>query len=83
MRERNWLNNYRHAKAYAKRRGDLLVPASYVDETGFRLGVWISNLRAARKTRPDSFQVTPEHIGRPSGSAPSAGPGSTAPPTGI
>ena len=62
MRERNWLNNYRHAKAYAKRRGDLLVPASYVDETGFRLGVWISNLRAARKTRPDSFQVTPEHI---------------------
>ena len=62
VRERNWLNNYRHAKAYAKRRGDLLVPASYVDETGFRLGVWISNLRAARKTRPDSFQVTPEHI---------------------
>ena len=62
VRERNWLNNYRHAKAYAKRRGDLLVPASYVDETGFRLGVWISNLRAARKTRPDSFQVTPELI---------------------
>ena len=62
VRERNWLNNYRHAKAYAKRRGDLLVSASYVDETGFRLGVWISNLRAARKTRPDSFQVTPEHI---------------------
>ena len=62
VREQNWLNNYRHAKAYAKRRGDLLVPASYVDETGFRLGVWISNLRAARKTRPDSFQVTPEHI---------------------
>ena len=62
VRERNWLSNYRHAKAYAKRRGDLLVPASYVDETGFRLGVWISNLRAARKTRPDSFQVTPEHI---------------------
>ena len=64
VRERNWLNNYRHAKAYAKRRGDLLVPASYVDETGFRLGVWISNLRAARKTRPDSFQVTQEHIER-------------------
>ena len=25
-------------------------------------GVWISNLRAARKARPESFQVTPEHI---------------------
>ena len=31
-------------------------------KTGFRLGVWISNLRAARKARPGSFQVTPEHI---------------------
>ena len=62
VREQNWLNNYRRAKSYAKRMGDLIVPASYVDETGFRLGVWISNLRAARKTRPESFQVTPEHI---------------------
>ena len=33
-----------------------------MDENGFRLGVWISNLRAARKARPGSFQVTPEHI---------------------
>ena len=24
----------------------------------------MSNLRAARKTRPDSFQVTPEHVKR-------------------
>ena len=38
------------------------MPAGYVDESGFRLGVWISNLRAARKARPESFQVTPEHI---------------------
>ena len=62
VREQNWLDNYHRARVYAKRRGDLLVPASFVDETGFRLGVWISNLRAARKTRPSSFQVTPEHI---------------------
>mgnify|MGYP002229118658 CR=1 FL=1 len=40
----------------------LLVPASYVDSDGVRLGVWISNLRAARKNRPDSYQVTPAHI---------------------
>ena len=61
-REKNWNANYRRARTYYRRRGDLLVPASYVDETGFRLGVWISNLRAARKLRPDSPQVTPEHI---------------------
>ncbi len=62
VREQNWLDNYHSAKLYAEKMGDLLVPAGYVDENGFRLGVWISNLRAARKTRPDSFQVTPEHI---------------------
>lgn len=62
VREQNWLDNYERAKVYFKNKGDLLVPAGYVDETKFRLGVWISNLRAARKTRPDSFQITPEHI---------------------
>ena len=62
QRDKNWQRNYRRACVYARRQGDLLVPATYVDETGLRLGVWISNLRAARKNRPDSFQVTPEHI---------------------
>lgn len=62
VRDQNWQRNYRRAKVYYKKHGDLLVPASYTDETNFRLGVWISNLRAARKSRPDSFQVTPEHI---------------------
>ena len=62
VREQNWLDNYQSAKRYAEKKGTLLVPAGYVDESGFRLGVWISNLRAARKARPGSFQVTPEHI---------------------
>lgn len=62
VREQNWLDNYQSAKKYSEKKGDLLVPAGYVDENGFRLGVWVSNLRAARKTRPESFQVTPEHI---------------------
>ena len=62
VREQNWLDNYQSARLYAEKKGSLLVPAGYVDENGFRLGVWISNLRAARKARPGSFQVTPEHI---------------------
>ena len=62
VRDRNWQENYRRARIYAKKHGDLLVPAGFIDETGCRLGIWISNLRAARKSRPDSFQVTPEHI---------------------
>lgn len=62
VREANWERNFRSATRYARKYKHLLVPASYVDSDGVRLGVWISNLRAARKNRPDSYQVTPAHI---------------------
>lgn len=64
VRESNWEQNYRAAARFAKVHGHLLVPASYTDAGGLRLGIWISNLRAARRNRPDSFQVTPDHIRR-------------------
>ena len=62
VREANWERNFRSAARYARKYKHLLVPASYVDSDGVRLGVWISNLHAARKNRPDSYQVTPAHI---------------------
>ena len=62
VREANWERNFRSAARYARKYKHLLVPASYVDSDGVRLGVWISNLRAARKNRPDSYKVTPAHI---------------------
>lgn len=62
VREANWERNFRSAARYARKYKHLLVPASYVDNDGVRLGVWISNLRAARKNRPDSYQVTLAHI---------------------
>ena len=62
VREANWERNFRSAARYARKYKHLLVPATYVDSDGVRLGVWISNLRAARKNRPDSYQVTPAHI---------------------
>lgn len=62
VREANWERNFRSAARYARKYKHLLIPASYVDSDGVRLGVWISNLRAARKNRPDSYQVTPAHI---------------------
>lgn len=65
VREANWERNFRSAARYARKYKHLLVPASYVDSDGVRLGVWISNLRAARKNRPDSYQVTPAHIKKP------------------
>ena len=62
VREANWERNFRSAARYARKYKHLLVPASYVDSDGVRLGVWISNLRAARKNRPDSYQVTSAYI---------------------
>ena len=62
VREANWERNFRSAARYARKYKHLLVPASYVDSDGVRLGVWVSNLRAARKNRPDSYQVTLAHI---------------------
>lgn len=62
VREANWERNFRSAARYARKYKHLLVPASYVDSDGVRLGVWVSNLRAARTNRPDSYQVTPAHI---------------------
>ena len=59
VREANWERNFRSAARYARKYKHLLVPASYVDSDGVRLGVWISNQRAARKPRPDSDHGTP------------------------
>ena len=52
VREQNWLDNYQSARLYAEKKGSLLVPAGYVDENGFRLGVWISNLRLPARPGP-------------------------------
>ena len=52
LREKNWEHNFEEAARYAEEHGNLLVPSNYVTAGGFRLGVWMSNLRAARKTRP-------------------------------
>ena len=43
VREANWERNFRSAARYARKYKHLLVPASYVDSDGVRLGVWISN----------------------------------------
>jgi len=43
--ESKWEKGYREAEAYAAVHGNLLVPARYATEDGFRLGNWISNQR--------------------------------------
>jgi superfamily II DNA/RNA helicase len=43
--DRRWEERFMRAWEYFNEHGNLDVPASYRDETGFRLGAWISNLR--------------------------------------
>ena len=62
VREAKWERNFHSAARYARSHKHLLVPASYVDKDGVNLGIWISNLRAARRNRPDSYQVSPAHV---------------------
>lgn len=58
-----WEKNYLEAKEYYERFGDLRVPAKYVTETGFPLGVWIVMMRKARADQRFSI-VTEERIQR-------------------
>lgn len=61
-REYTWELHYAAARTYAKEHGDLRVKASYVTAEGVRLGRWISDLRAARRSGDRAARLTPERI---------------------
>lgn len=58
-----WEKNYLEAKEYFERFGDLLVPAKYVTETSFPLGMWIAMMRQYRANQRTNI-VTEERIKR-------------------
>lgn len=39
--ERNWENHYDSAERYYREHGTLTMPCTYVDESGFPLGMWL------------------------------------------
>ncbi len=45
----SWERNLSEAARYREKHGDLLVPSTYVSETGVALGAWIARQRQARK----------------------------------
>ena len=61
-KESAWQRNFEAAKAYYEEHGDLLVPVNYVDSNGYRLGLWIANLRTYRRVSSNTKSVTPEKI---------------------
>ena len=44
-----WDVMYTQAKAYFETNGNLRVPAGYINESGYSLGMWISNQRQCRR----------------------------------
>ena len=49
--DRQWERYYRQAARYYARTGNLDVKLSYVTEEGFRLGIWLNNLRQYRQNK--------------------------------
>lgn len=62
-RETSWEKYYRAAQVYFAEHGDLLIPKQYETPEGLKLGTWIQNVRACRKSHiRSSMTLTPEHI---------------------
>ena len=60
-----WEQNYQSALCYYREHGDLDVPYYYVDPDGVKLGVWIANIRFARRTEGTGrAELTKEQIAR-------------------
>lgn len=61
-REYNWNCRFQAAKEYFEKNGNLDIPAKYCTHDGINLGVWISNLRYARRTGKKQHLLTNERI---------------------
>ncbi len=60
-----WEQNYHAAMRYHREHGNLDVPYYYVDSDGVKLGVWIANIRFARKNeRTGRAELSREQIAR-------------------
>ena len=58
-----WEENFSAAVRYHKKYGNLDVPVKYVDDSGFKLGQWLNNLRGIRK-KAETNTLTNEQISR-------------------
>lgn len=47
-----WEDEFQALKRYREREGDCRVPQEYIDETGFKLGHWVSNQRYTKDKIP-------------------------------
>lgn len=59
-----WERGFEHAKAYSEAYGNLLVPAKYVCDDGYRLGTWIMNMRQRRVNDRLQLGLTEDRVRR-------------------
>lgn len=58
---RRWEYGYERLCAYYRANGDIDVPSSYVDESGFALGAWLNrHTETDKKTGRTGIRITPE-----------------------
>ena len=62
VRDTAWQKYFDAAKAYREENGDLNIPASYVTKDKIKLGMWIMNLRTAKKNGFNKRYLTDERI---------------------
>ncbi len=62
LRDKSWERNLSEAAKYREAKGDLLVPRTYVSETGAALGAWIARQRQVRKKGSEGYALTEEQI---------------------
>ena len=58
----NWERNFAAAVEYAKKYGELSPKATYITESGIKLGSWISNIRTYRKCGIQRNYLTEKRI---------------------
>ena len=46
--ERDWENHYHSAECYYRKHGTLTIPCTFVDESGFALGLWLWRIRTGK-----------------------------------
>jgi superfamily II DNA or RNA helicase len=52
-KENHWVNAFKKLQEYSIKYGDCNVPASYTSDDGFRLGIWVQNVRKRKNTLSD------------------------------
>ncbi|NCE65113.1 hypothetical protein D1159_11140 [Pseudoflavonifractor sp. 524-17] len=58
----SWERNLAEAIKYREKYGDLLVPRTYISETGVPLGAWVARQRQARKNSNQRYILTEKQI---------------------